>query len=510
MMRDDDSLNLGSGEEPDQTPEKSDRRAASGVRRLTANIGALLTSTVFERAMRFALYAMVARSLGATDLGRLALAVAVFQLVSRLAVLGIPVLATREVAKNPGTVPTFVVNGGVIIVLTSIVGYAVLLVFVRGVGYEADTAQVIWLLFAGLLPFCFSRISEAVFIGLERAEYVAFVNVPVNLLQTLAAFLLLRSGYGMPAIALSLAIAYAVMAILQLAILITKVRPDWSRPNIGAAARMVKDAAPFLGIEGTVVLRSSSTAIFLSILLGETAVGIFSAAVQLQMPIRLVGNVVATGLFPVLVRAYRVSIATLKNAASRAVELVLAVILPAVAGLMVVGDDLLTFIYGGEFTESDTVLRLLAWAGLGMAMASILGRVLMAADRELLTLRIALVNTTAQIVIGVWLTIQFGVVGAAVAMLVVAVLNILQHYVPVSRLFAGFSIWPMVWRPIVASTAMVLFLIVTASVPVLLRVVLGAVVYAAALLAVSLWSAGGRDGLIDRWRLTREVGEPTV
>ena len=54
------------------------------------------------------------------------------------------------------------------------------------------------------------------------------------------------------------------------------------------------------------------------------------------------------------------------------------------------------------------VLNLIAVAALAMAVSSIMGRILMAADRELLTLRIAIVNTVIQIVAGMLMTTAFG------------------------------------------------------------------------------------------------------
>lgn len=482
-----------------------EHRGRYGVRKLAANIGSLLTSTVFERAMRFVLYAMVARSLGAADLGRLALAVAIFQVISRFAVAGIPVLTTREVAKRPGHVATYLVNGGVIVAATSALGYIALFGFVAGVGYEQETAQVIWLLFVGLLPFCWLRITEAVFIGLEQAKYLAYVNIPVNLAQTIGALVLLRWGYGVQAVALSMAIGYVLIAGIQIAVMAIRIRPLWTRPDVGVAGRVVRDASPFLGIEGTVVLRGSSNAVIISLILGETAVGIYSAAVQLQMPLRLVGSAVGTGLFPVMVRAYRRGLETLARAANRAVELIVAVVLPAVIGLVILGGQLLSLIYEREeFGDSATVLQLVAWTGLAMAVASILGRALVAANRELLTLRISIVNTTVQILVAVVLTIRVGVVGAAAAWLIVSLLNVAQHYVPIRRMFGSFAIWPMVWRPILASAMMAIALLVLSGMPVVALVCVGAVVYAGAFLGISLWSAGGREGLRRRWTLVGE------
>jgi O-antigen/teichoic acid export membrane protein len=272
---------------------------------------------------------------------------------------------------------------------------------------------------------------------------------------------------------------------------------------------MVKAASPFLGIEGTVVLRGSSGAVIISLVLGEAAVGIYSAAMQLQMPLRLVGSTIGAGLFPVMVRAFGRGISILATIASRAVELIIAVLLPAAVGLVILADELLAMIYGGPaFAEATVVLRLVAWAGLAMAVASLLGRVLTSAHKELVTLRIAMVNTSFQIFLAVLLTIQFGVVGAAAAYLGAATLNVVQHYVPIRRLFGSFRVWPMVWRPVLATMVMALVLLALGDAPVLALVGIGFAVNLVTLFGVSLWSAGGRGGLRRRWTLGDETEGP--
>jgi O-antigen/teichoic acid export membrane protein len=497
----------GPAEESHRAPdERRDAPTAPApafrLRRLARNVSALLGSTVIERATSFILYAIVARSLGAADLGALALAIAVFQVVGKFAALGLPVLTTREVARSPERVGEYVVNGAAVVTVTSIVGYGALIAFLWAAGYSETTTLVIWAIFVGLIPYCWSQIAEATLIGLERANLVAAVNVPANIAQVILSYFLIQWGYGIGEVAFSIGVMYASISLVQLVLVWWRLRPTWVPPSFRAARGMVRTAFPFLGIEGVLIFRATSTTFIISLILGEAALGVYSAAVQLSMPLRLVGNVLGIGLFPALVRAHRAGVAIFREASGKAVELVISLVLPAAIGLVVTGSDLLDLVYGrAEFAESSTVLSIVVWAAFAAAAASILGRVLVSADQEVLTLRIAVVTTLVQIVLSVPLTSRIGVTGAAAAALAASLLNFAQLYGPLRRRFSPDPVFPNAWRPVLASIVMAITLLLLTSVPVLIRIAIGAAAYAISIVAISTASAGGWNALVHEWRL---------
>ena len=75
-------------------------KLSSNLRRVAANAASMLASDVINRATTFALYALVARSLGAFEFGQLSLALTLFYTFQILAVAGLKTLVTREVAKH--------------------------------------------------------------------------------------------------------------------------------------------------------------------------------------------------------------------------------------------------------------------------------------------------------------------------------------------------------------------------------------------------------------------------
>jgi O-antigen/teichoic acid export membrane protein len=107
----------------------------SSTRRTTGNAVSLLASDVANRAATFVLYALVARYVGASDFGRMSLALTFFYVFQTFAVAGLKTLIIREVAKDRTKTAQYLVNGSAVVVVTSLVSISILLL--SGLGGDA-------------------------------------------------------------------------------------------------------------------------------------------------------------------------------------------------------------------------------------------------------------------------------------------------------------------------------------------------------------------------------------
>lgn len=464
-----------------------------GVWRVARNITSLVTSDVVNRATSFIVYAAVARYLGALQLGQLLLAVSFFQLFGRLAGLGLRDLVTREVARDRSQTNRYLANAGLLIAVASGVASIVILALVALLGYSSDTATTILILFLGLFPFGITQVTEATFIAWERTKYIAFVNVPINLLQTAIALFLLASGFSVSVVVMTMVAAYAAIAIAQWAVLAKVIGTAGTRIDLIFSAGLLKTAAPFFGMQATIAVAASINVVLLSKFVGEVGVGVYGAAIQLLVPLVLLTEATASVLFPTMIRRAKLGLASLKEVSYQATEFTIAFILPAVVTLAVLGSALLAAIYGGdvEFTESVEVLQIVVWSRLGLAITAIFARILLTAGRETTLLGILTLRMGVQLVSSVVLIWYFGVLGAAVSTLIVAAVSVIQHYVPVSRMFSGFRLGKVLWRPGLATLAMAVFFLTTASQPDIARLLGAGLVYAAVFASLVATSPGG-------------------
>jgi len=462
------------------------------LRQTGGNAISILSTDVLNRATSLVLYAMVARRLGAHEFGQLTLAFTLFYVFQVLAIAGLKTLTIRQVTRDRSQSRLYFINGCVIAALSSAASFAAQFGFVRLMHYPADTGIVILLLSLGLGPYAVSAICEGIFQAWERMRYIPFVNVPVNIAKIGCVFLLLRNGIGLNAVILTLLCSILAIALIEIWILLRCLPAQPASVELHFCLATFGSAVTFLGIDGTIGVMSSLNILLLSKLVNETQAGLYNAATQLLVPLLLVYQSIAQSIFPLMCRKVEPGFHNLKRIAEQVIELLLILALPAVAGLFFLGDRALSLLYKNSvFLGASPALRIIAWTLILQVFTSVLGQVLVASHREKVSLRIVVVDTLVNLVVGWPLISRFGLLGAAIALLLTRVADCSQHYIPVSRLFSGIPLGKIVWKPIVATAFMAAYLAASTGRLGILTGVSATLIYVGALLTLVIWTSGG-------------------
>jgi O-antigen/teichoic acid export membrane protein len=462
------------------------------LRKTGGNALSILTSDAMNRATSFVLYALVARRLGAHEFGQLSLALTLFYIFQIFAVAGLKILTIREVTKDRSQTRLYFINGCIIVAISSFALLAVLFGFIRLVHYPADTSLVILLLSLGLFPYAFSALCGGIFQALEQIRYIPYGNVPVNIAKIGCAFVLLSTNRGLYTIVLILLFSLVTTAGIEAWIMLWRFPAQPGSIDFHFSLTTIRSAVTFLGIDGTTAVMGNLNVLLLSKLATDTEVGLYSAATQLMVPLLLVYQSIAQSIFPVMCRKVEPGFQSLKRIAEQVIDVLLVLALPAVAGLFYFGDRALSLLYRNPaFLQAFPALRIMAWILILQAFTSVFGQVLVASHLEKVTLRIVVVDTLVNLAVGWPLISRFGLLGAALALLVTRVADCCQHYIPVSRLFSGIQLGKIVWKPAVAAACMATFLAIPTNRVSILAGVSATLIYAAALIALTIRASGG-------------------
>jgi O-antigen/teichoic acid export membrane protein len=462
--------------------------APASLRRILRNTASVLSSDVATRASTFVLYALVARELGAFEFGRISLALSLFYVFQVFAAAGVKTLVTREVARDPARAAHALANGSVVVAVGSALAIGALAAFVALMGYRGGTAGVILLLSLALLPASLAAVCEGVFQGREQMHYIAIANVPVHALKVALAAVLLARGHGVYAIVAVLLGSYVAVACVEWTLMVLRVAKPRARLDARAAVAMVRATAPFLGVDGIVAIMTSLNIVLLSKLADETSVGLYSAAVQLTVPLQLVYQNVVLAVFPLMCRSFAASVDGLRRVTEHLVELVVAVGVPILVLLFFLADRVLTLVYRrDDFAAASDALRVVVWTLLLVAVTSVLGQVLYASLQERLNLRIVAVDAVAAVMLGGVLVARYGVVGAAVAMLLTRLLDCALHYVAVEKRLFRVRLVRSTWRAGLAGAVMAVYLVEAGDHAVWVSAAVGLGIYVVVLLPLMAW-----------------------
>jgi O-antigen/teichoic acid export membrane protein len=385
---------------------------------------------------------------------------------------------------------TLLVTVGAGLAITALTG------FVRIVGYSESTTSTILLVGLGLLPFALTVVCEAVFQAVEKARYMVWAQVPVNVVKVGLAYLLLSHGYGLLHLAILLLVCHGLVAGVEWWLMLRYVtRPLSSLPGsvmvsvaraVGSSWNMARSAFTFLGVDTFIAIGASSNIILLSALADERAVGIYSAAAQLMVPVTLIYHNAVLGAFPTICRKFAGDAADAMQVLGTVIALLFALAVPAAVGLFFLGDSALLILYGDhDFLTAAASLRIMVWTLIPAALTAVLGQVLFASVREKVTLRIVAIDALVGLFVGVLLITKFGAIGAAATAVVTRIVDVIQHYIPVSKLMAGVSLVDLCWKPIMAGTCMVVYLAVAGTDGFVLPAASAGAVYVGALLVLA-------------------------
>jgi O-antigen/teichoic acid export membrane protein len=467
------------------------------LRNIGGNALSILTSDVMNRATSFVVYAMVARKLGAFEFGQLSLSLSLFYIFQIFAVSGVKTLLIREVAKDRSQTRKYLVHGCLIVAVMSLASLAGLFGFVRLVRYTGGTRLVVLLLSLGLFPYAISAVCEGIFQAWERMHYIAYVNVPSNLVKMAGAYVLLFRNRGLHTVILLLLAAFFTVAAVELWLVIRRFPAQQEGVprrdlDLRFSLATLRRASTFLGIDGTCAIAGNLNIILLSKLATEKEVGLFSAAAQLMVPLLLVYQSIAQSIFPVMCRKIEPGLGTLRRIAEQAIEVLLALAVPTVAGIFFLGEWALSVLYkNGAFAEAVPALRIISWVLMPQVFSSVLGQVLAATHREKITLQIAMVGGVLNFLVGWPLISRFGLEGAATITVLTGIVGSILHYISVTGMVSGISLLKIVWKPAVAAGCMAVYLALATTRAGVLTGFSATLVYLAVLVVLEVWASGG-------------------
>ncbi len=465
-----------------------------GLKHKARNTASLLVNDAVTRAVTFVIYMLISRYLGAEEFGQLSLTLAIFYLLQSLAPAGLKILVMREVARDRENTNRYFVNGSLVAGALSLLALLALLLFLEIMGYSQNTVNIVLLVSFGIVPFSLSAICEAIFQAWEQIRFITIANVPLNLLRgALAWWLLSRTGSLLPIGWLFLA-TYVITFLMEwalYAVFITRPKLEF---DLGFAWKLLKSSATFLGLQSVIAVMGSFLLIAISKIASEADAGFYNAANQLMAPIILFCQSVAMSLFPTLCRRYDAGLPAFKRFSTQLAEFLNVFTLPAAVGLFILANPILLLLYDNpDFLAASVVLRITAWNLIVKGLTSVLGRMLIASQREKVLFRILIVELVFHVILGIGLTLWLGLVGASIATLLTALLEIVLHWIPVRKVVGQFDLGAAFWKPLAASLAMGLYLIlaVGAGMNLWLMILSAAAIYGIFWLALSAWASGG-------------------
>lgn len=431
------------------------------LQKLATNSASLLASDFLNRASIFVVAIFAANYLELRALGQLSLAIVLFYVFHSISVFGLRILIVRRVAKNHKLDGAYLVNGSAVIAATSIISLGILLLFLLAMGYPRDTTGYVMLLAIGIIPAGISATCEAVFLGRERMLLVAAANAPVSIFRMGAAFWILSQGYDLATLIAMLVGCRIAICMLELLFVAVVIRPDLSPVRPQVCTDLLCSSFTFFLVDSCIAACAAVSVVLLSKIHGEEFAGIFHNVAQMMLPLALINRSILAAIFPQLCRRFNVQTKTFPRITEPLLMVLFAVSIPGAVGLVVLAEPILSFVYPNKpvLVEHAYVLQLMALTAVSLSITGALGMFLWAGNLERKTLVIVIINLLVNVAAGVVLISLFGILGAALALIIASIVTCGLHFYFTRNLLPKIHWFKVVWQPLIASAVMALALI---------------------------------------------------
>ncbi len=401
--------------------------AQRGWRMVARRFSALFAGEGAARAVGFVLVLVLARRLGPDGFGVLTLGLTLVAWFAFVVDSGTEVLNVRNVARQPARFHEIAEE---MLGLRLALSLAAAIVFVVGVeifarsAYTRDTV----VLFALLLPAIALNLRWMV-LGVGGSRGVAAGNAASRVVVLAGVLVLVTDAHDIkrvPLLETAGELTYALIVLVFVGGRLGSIRP---RIDLGAWRSTMQQSLPLMvgGVaRGTIF---SFDVIVISLALGPKELGIYGVALK---PVIFAAGAVA--LFSTSFLSAFSATAEKDEAAlhGRALRVSVAACCTLAAALSV-ASLLVPFVFGEEYADAVPVLAVIAWRIPFAALSGMYTTVLVARDRQLTLMWNAVLVVPAAVAAELVAILLFGLMGAAVASIVVSGLFFAVNYRSVAR-----------------------------------------------------------------------------
>lgn len=454
------------------------------------NLTFLLVSQLATWSITLLVLVIVPQRLGEADFGKFGFATAFVQYFLLAALLGTATLLTKVVARDPSLLARYVYNALVLkLVLVTVLGLVAVAV-AWAIGTRGETMTLVAVGCVGMMFVALNEVFVGAQAGLEVMGRPAMWGVVQTYVASIIGLVLVLNGGGV----VPYGMAFMLSPLVQVIANGRKVWPwlaDQHTIDFGVWWVLVRDGLPLMVLNALNLFYGTIDIPILNRVAGDEHVGWYTLAYRyVAIPV-FIATAAVTAFFPSFSAYGGTSPRDFANQVNRALRLVIAVSIPAAAGLAVVAEDLIELIYGDSYQGSIAPIQILAVHIPLACIGVILGMSLIASDRHHRYLRVAGLAAVIAPFIG-YVAIRWGLdrygngaVGASVSTLLIELVVMIGALLLRAPGVYDRATWWFTAR-VMAGTGVMASVVVVVPVPLLVRVVIGMLGYGLALIVVGV------------------------
>ena len=384
------------------------------LQKILSNTGWLFADKILRMGMGLLVSVWVARYLGPEQFGLFNYATAIVALFTAISTLGLNNIVVRDLVKHPedakatlGTAFLLQLIGGIIATGAAVVAVSImrpddaiakLMVAIVGSAMVFKASDVIRYWFE-------AQVQSKYTVWVENAAFLVFAAVKVVLILATAPLLAF------------VWIVLAEAAIVAVLLLFIYTQQDnrlsaW-RCHYARAKTLLHDSWPLIlsGLAAMLYMRIDQ--IMLGQMLGNEAVGIYSAAVRISEIWYFIPTMITASVFPSIIKSRSENRKIYYLRTQKLFDLMMALALSLAIPISLTAEWIMVLLYGGGYSESAQILIIHIWTGIFVFSGVASSRWFIAENLQKYTFYRTLAGCAVNLTLNYLLIPRYGAIGSA-------------------------------------------------------------------------------------------------
>lgn len=456
----------------------------SNIKTIAKNTVWLLVSQIITSLLGLLYLAYLMRHLGPEKWGIISFALSLTAILSLLLDLGLNTLITREIARDRSVTGKYSGNILVLKIVLSICVFVIVTIAVKFIGYPGTVATVIELILLSIIFSAITQIFYNILQANEIMEYQAIGSMLNSFLMLIGVLFAISQNYDVVGFAAIYTGTSLLMLVYSASVCVMKVGMPQLMIDLPFWKLILLEGLPIALGNSFSTIYFYIDSVMLYPMQGEAAVGWYNTAYRLFMYVLFIPVIMGTTLFPVISRLTASSQSSVKLAYEKFFKYMAMIGIPLGIGTTLLAGKIIYLLFGPNYENSIIALQILIWSAVFIFISSPFVTLFISLKMLRIGMKIAFVCAVFNILSNLIMIPLFSYIGASITTVLTELISFLLFFYASSRTEYRLS-WSMatdVFKMIVASAIMGVFVIFSYNLNIFILVVISVIVYFIALL----------------------------
>ncbi|MBT5912197.1 MAG: flippase [Rhodospirillaceae bacterium] len=387
--------------------------------KILENIGWLFFDKILRMGLGLLIGVWIARYLGPEQFGSLSFAIAFTWLFGAVSTLGLPEIVVRDLVRKPDTKLETLGTTAALLFLGGVLTYCLILITIFWIRPEDQLAKILVAILGSTMLFKASEIAVYWFESQVISKYTVWVQNGSFLIFAGIKVLLILNGTPLIAFAW-ITLGEASIAAIMLSIMLGIHGPRLRQlcVSLARAKILLKDSWPLLLSSIAVVVYMKIDQIMLGQMVGDEAVGIYSAAVRISEVWYFIPTMIVASVFPAILKARNSSEEQYYKKLQHLFDLMLWLSIGIALPMTFLSESVIKILFGETYLDASSILSIHIWASVFVFLGVASSKWFIAENRQILSFQRTTIGALANVILNFLFIPQFQAVGAATATII--------------------------------------------------------------------------------------------